>query len=98
MAINVMLHGLWIPMSLLIAEAGLAEIIEAPRIKLSTVAQCSRVALPCRAAFDKNVAAIASLGKPDLGRCSDISVFSDSKLAHSGFTPTVHGTIIGYGK
>jgi len=37
-AINVMLHGLWIPMSLLIAETGLAEIIKAPSVKLSTVA------------------------------------------------------------
>jgi len=93
-----MLYGLWIPMSLLIAETSLAKTVKAPSVKLSMVAQCNRVALTCRATLDENVATIACFWKPNLNRCSNISVFTDTKLSHSSFTPTVHGTIICYCK
>ena len=94
LAFDVSAYSFRIPKCLGVVVTGLAIDAEAPCVKVSLVCKCSCVAESSRARLNSDCLTVLVRWEAHLAWQFHNLLFTDSKLAHSGLSPSIHLAIV----
>jgi len=93
-AFTIVANKFRIPVRVFVSKTSLPIVVKTPCVEFTTVAEGCRMPESSSTTLNLNSASIRCRRKVNLCRQSDVSMLVNSKLTETGFSPSVHWTII----